>query len=90
MKRDFKAEALELRKRRAKLVDEMNDLTEPTRWNVEAQKRYKQLDAEQKSIKEQIDALESQATLDGEMRMVGAPPPGSIITDPANGGTRSK
>jgi HK97 family phage major capsid protein len=88
MARDFKQEALELRKKRAKLVDEMNDLTEPTRWNAEAQKRYKQLDAEQRSMKDQIDALEAQSTLDSELRSVTAPPAGQPVTDPAAGGSR--
>jgi HK97 family phage major capsid protein len=84
--RDFKQEALDLRAKRKRLVDEMNDLTEPTKWTGEAQKRYKAADAEQQLLKDQIDALERQAGLDTEMRKLlpvapGAPP----VVDPANG-----
>jgi HK97 family phage major capsid protein len=88
MKRDFKQEAIELRQQRAKLVEEMNDLTEPTKWNAEAQKRYKTLDAQQTQMKDQIDALERQSGLVIEMGNVTAPPSGGVITDPANGGQR--
>src|SRR5579872_1486623 len=60
MKRDLKQEALELRKQRAAIVEEMNDLTEPTKWNTEAQQRYKKLDGQQVQLKDQIDAIERQ------------------------------
>jgi HK97 family phage major capsid protein len=89
MKRDFKQEALELRKQRAKIVDEMNDLTEPTKWTAEGQKRYKVLDEQQGLMKAQIDALERQAGLGVEMGNVTDPPSGQLITDPANGGQRT-
>lgn len=89
MKRDFKQEALDLRQKRARLVDEMNDLTEPTKWNAEAQKRYNTIDAEQKLLKDQIDAIERQAGLSSEMERVAAPPSGQPVTDPANGGQRT-
>jgi HK97 family phage major capsid protein len=81
--------AKELRQKRAALVQEMHDLTEKTGFPAEAQKRYKELDAEQEGLKLQIEAIERQDKLDTEMRTVIAPPAGQPIIDPANGGQRT-
>lgn len=79
----------ELRQQRAALVQEMHDLTEKTSFPAEAQKRYKELDAQQEGLKLQIEALERQETLNAEMRRLKPPPTGQPIVDPANGGTRT-
>jgi HK97 family phage major capsid protein len=80
----------ELRQKRAAIVQEMHDLTEKTGFPQEAQKRYKELDAEQEGLKLQIETIERQEKLDTEMRtMVPAVPGAQPIADPAAGGTRT-
>src|SRR5262252_632984 len=76
----------ELRQKRAAIVQEMHDLTEQTTFTDEAQQRWALLDTQQKALEVQIRALESQSTLDAEMRTVTVPPqvqPGATIEDPA-------
>lgn len=77
-----------LREQRAKLVQEMHDLTEKTSFDAEAKKRWKELDAQQALMKDQIEAIERQESLNTEMSGVIAPPAGDPVVDPANGGQR--
>jgi HK97 family phage major capsid protein len=80
----------ELRQKRAAIVQEMHDLTEKTGFPAEAQKRYKELDAEQQGLNMQYEAIERQENLNEEMRAIVPPAPGSQpIVDPANGGQRT-
>jgi HK97 family phage major capsid protein len=70
----------ELRQQRAALVQEMHDLTEKSSFPAEAQKRWNELDVQQKALDVQIRAIESTETLSAEMREVKVPPqpqPGS-------------
>jgi HK97 family phage major capsid protein len=64
----------ELRQQRAALVAEMHDLTEKTSFPAESQKRWNELDAQQKTLDAQIRAIESTETLNAELREVKAPP----------------
>lgn len=68
--------AKELRQQRAALIEEMHNLTEKTDFPDEAQKRWKELDNQQKQMEAQIRAIESTETLTNEMREVKPPPQG--------------
>jgi HK97 family phage major capsid protein len=57
------SKTLELKQKRATLIQEMHDLTEATSFPEEAQKRWNTLDAEQKSLETQINMVESTHTL---------------------------
>jgi HK97 family phage major capsid protein len=66
-------QSLELRRSRAKLIDEMADLTEKTTWTAEAQKRWRDLDLQQKDLEKRVIKAETESLTD-EMRQVIAPP----------------
>ncbi len=66
----------ELRQERAKLVAEMHDLTEKTGFPEESQKRWAELDKQQKELEARIKAVEATETLNEELRAVTPPPPG--------------
>src|SRR5438552_3387588 len=66
--------AKELRQARALLIQEMHDLTEANSFPMEAQKRWSDLDVQQKALDAQVRAIESTETLTAEMREVKAPP----------------
>lgn len=53
----------ELRQKRAALIQEMHDLTEKTSFPAEAEKRWNELDAEQKSLESQITKIEATPSL---------------------------
>lgn len=74
----------ELRQSRAALISEMHDLTEKTGFPEESQKRWKDLDGQQKALETQIRAIEDTAKLQEEMSKVQAPPqaqPGASLED---------
>lgn len=83
----------ELRKQRAAVIEEMNDLTKDNgAWRTaepdseaakEAAKRFKALDGQQQSLEEQVAAVERSTKLDAEMREV-IPPPAAQIDPPEN------
>lgn len=80
----------ELRQQRAALVSEMHDLTEKTSFPEESQKRWDDLDKQQKALESQIQRMEQTDKLLEEQRAVNAPPqadPGA--GDPENRGTPS-
>jgi HK97 family phage major capsid protein len=62
--------SLELRQKRSALIAEMHDLTEKTSFAGEAEARWNSLDAEQKSLEKQINAIESTEGLRSEMEKV--------------------
>ena len=66
--------AKELRVARAALIQEMHDLTEASTFPAEAQKRWNELDAQQKALDAQVRSIEATETLTAEMREVKAPP----------------
>jgi HK97 family phage major capsid protein len=70
-----------LRRERARLVEEMHDLTEKSSWGDEAQKRWKQLDREQKDLQGQIARAETDLARD-EMSRVNVPPQPEIRLTP--------
>ena len=47
--------ALELRKQRAALVSQMNEITVKGDWSSENREKWTKLDADQAKLKEQID-----------------------------------
>jgi HK97 family phage major capsid protein len=57
----------ELRQKRHALINEMHDLTEKTSFVGEANTRWSELDAQQKGIQSQIEAIESTEALRSEM-----------------------
>src|SRR5579863_7973537 len=77
----------ELRQQRAAIVQEMHDLTEKSGFPAEAQRRYKELDAQQEGLKQQIELLERQVSLNAELGRVIPPPAGQPGLDPT--GTRT-
>ena len=79
--------AKELRQQRAALIQEMHDLTEKTGFPEEAQKRWAELDKQQKGLEAQIRAIEETDKLNKEMRDVTPPPAGQPGADnPENRG----
>ncbi len=78
--------AKELRQERARLIDEMHDLTEKTEFKEESQKRWNELDKQQKELKSKIDALEATDALQTEMREVHTPPQ----AQPGDGGLENR
>jgi HK97 family phage major capsid protein len=69
-----------LREKRDAIIREMGQLTEGDAFPPESQKRWGDLNVEQKSLKAQIEALSAQDALTEEMRKVTPPPaaqPGS-------------
>jgi HK97 family phage major capsid protein len=59
--------SLELRQKRAALIAEMHDLTEKTSFEADQQKRWNELDAEQKTLETRISAIEASEKLSAEM-----------------------
>jgi len=72
-------ESRELRRKRGAIVQEMHDLTSKTSWPEEAQRRWKQLDSEQKELESRI----ARAETDELTRMMDTviPPPQPPIGD---------
>lgn len=69
----------ELRQQRAAIIEAMHDLTEGTSFPAEAQKRWKELDRQQKELEVRVIREETN-DLDAQMRVVVPPPqpqPGS-------------
>src|SRR4051794_4286269 len=62
------SKSLELRQQRAKLVQEMHDLTNKTSFPAEAEARWNDLDKEQKALESQISKIEASEKLSAEMR----------------------
>ena len=67
------SETKELRRDRAKLIQEMHDLTNKSSFPDEAARRWRELDTEQKELEHKNHRAEA-AELDQEMRRVKAPP----------------
>jgi HK97 family phage major capsid protein len=62
------AQSIALRQKRAAIVQNMHDLTEATSFPAESEKRWKELDLEQKAIESQINAMEATEKLHNELR----------------------
>jgi HK97 family phage major capsid protein len=81
------SKSLELRKQRAALVAEMNDLTTKTSFPAEAEARWNVIDGEQKALESQINKIEMSEKLAAEMRQFTPAPstaqPGEVRTTDA-------
>ena len=72
------SKSLELRQKRAKIVEEMHDLTSKTSFPAEAEARWSDLDKEQRALESQITKIESTEKLAEEMRQFTPPPANQV------------